>query len=160
MTKFTDSGGWATARRDLDETAQKLLTNYAACYIQIALTLRKPLLDMKEEIDRMQKQLADTTAKAASGQASLLAGKQKEYNEKLDLVISKMNQCVGLMPADWRPRMLRQEFLLNHNRFAEAEARAKEAIGIDPDNPEYQKMLAQALEFEGKRGEANTISRP
>jgi hypothetical protein len=141
----------------LDETAQKLLSNYAACYIQIALTLRKPLLDLKDDIDKMKKEMADTAKKAAPYQAALLAGKQKEYDSKLDLAVTKMNQCVSLMPWDWRPRMLRQEFLVNHNRLAEAEARAKEALLVDPNNIEYQKMLAQALEFEGKRNEANSM---
>jgi predicted Zn-dependent protease len=51
--------------------------------------------------------------------------------------------------------MLRQEFLASHNRAAEAERRAREALSIDPENIEYVKMLAQALDLEGKHQEAN-----
>jgi tetratricopeptide (TPR) repeat protein len=147
--------GLGDGTANLEETAQKLLSNYAACYIQVALTLRKPLMDLRDEIAALQKQLADTTKKASPGQTELLAGKRREYEQKLDLAVTKMDQCVALMPWDWRPRMLRQEFLANHNRAAEAEKRAREALSIDPDNVEYVKMLAQALDLEGKHQQAN-----
>jgi hypothetical protein len=147
--------GLGDGKANLEETAQKLLSNYAACYIQVALTLRKPLMDMRDEIAALQKQLADTTKKAPPDQVALLESKRREYEQKLDLVVTKMDQCVALMPWDWRPRMLRQEFLANHGRAAEAEKRAREALSIDPGNIEYVKMLAQALDLEGKRQEAN-----
>jgi tetratricopeptide (TPR) repeat protein len=147
--------GLGDGTASLDETAQKLLTNYASCYIQVALVLRKPLMDLRDEIDALQKQPAGPANKTLPGQAELLAGKRAEYRRKLDLAVSKMDQCVALMPGDWRPRMLRQEFLANHNRAAEAERRAREALSIDPENIEYVKMLAQALDLEGKHQEAN-----
>jgi tetratricopeptide (TPR) repeat protein len=147
--------GLGDGKGDLDETAQKLLSNYASCYIQVALALRKPLMDMRDEIAAQEKQLSDTTKKVSPDQAALLADKRREYEQKLDLVVAKMDQCVALMPGDWRPRMLRQEFLANHGRAAEAEKRAREALLIDPDNIEYVKMLAQSLDLEGKHQQAN-----
>jgi hypothetical protein len=149
--------GLGDGKANLEETTQKLLSNYAACYIQVALTLRKPIMDLKDEVAAMQKTLADTSAKSPVDQTALLESKRKEYEQKLDLAVTKLDQCVALMPWDWRPRMLRHEFLVNHNRAAEAEKRAKEALIIDPQNLEYTKMLTQALEVAGKRQEATNM---
>jgi len=146
--------GLGDGTASLEETSQKLLSNYAACYIQIALTLRKPLLDLRDEIMNLTKEVSDTTKKPSSEKILLLENKKKEYQEQLDFVVNKMDQCVAIMPWDWRPRMLRHEFLINHNRAKEAEQRAREALKIDSDNMEYVKMLAQALEYEGKKQEA------
>jgi tetratricopeptide (TPR) repeat protein len=147
--------GLGDGSANLEETTQKLLSNYAACYIQVALSLRKPLMEMRDEIEVLRKQMADPSKKAAPDAAALLKSKQRDYERTLDIVVEKMDQCVALMPWDWRPRMLRQEFLINHGRPQEAERRVREALIIDPDNLEYHKMLAQALEQEGKYKEAN-----
>ena len=60
------------------------------------------------------------------------------------------------MPWDWRPRALLQEFLVNHNRLAEAEKSARDAVASDPSNTEFVRMYAQVLEAEGKTREAVT----
>jgi hypothetical protein len=140
--------GLGDGTANLDETAEKLLSNYAACYIQVALTLRKPIMDLRDRIQTLKK--GDAESKTARPEQGLLAAMQNEYDGKLGLVVGKMDQCVALMPWDWRPRMLRHEFLVNHGRFPDAEKRAREALSIDPKNGEYLKMLAQALELEGK----------
>jgi Flp pilus assembly protein TadD len=114
----------------------------------VALTLRKPIMDLRDRIETLKK--GDAASKTGSPEQGLCAAMQKEYEGKLGLVIGKMDQCIALMPWDWRPRMLRHEFLVNHGRFADAEKRAREALVIDPNNTEYLKMLTQALEFEGK----------
>lgn len=134
---------------NLNETSEKLLTNYAASFIQVALTLRNPLTRMKSEIERLK---ADTTTAA-----EVLEMKEKEYKDTLDLVIGKLDQCIELMPDDWRPRVLRHETLLNHDRAEEAEAGMRDALKRDPDNLDYQKMLVQALEQSGKKQEATEI---
>ncbi|HUI93236.1 MAG TPA: DUF2723 domain-containing protein [Chitinivibrionales bacterium] len=141
----------------LEQTSRKLLSNYAACYLQLALALRKPLMDLHDEVDSLQRQLAGPTKQASPEQEALLASKRAEYGEKVDLAVSTMDRCVAMMPWDWRPRMLRHEFLTDHNRAAEAEKRAREALSIDSGNIEYVKMLAQALDLEGKRREAGVL---
>jgi len=134
---------------NLNETSEKLLTNYAASFIQVALTLRNPLTRMKSEIERLK---TDTTTVV-----EVLETKEKEYKDTLDLVIGKLDQCIELMPDDWRPRVLRHETLLNHDRAEEAEAGMRDALKRDPDNLDYQKMLVQALEQNGKKKEATEI---
>ena len=148
--------GLGDGTASLEETAQRLLSNYAACYIQVAMGYRQPLAILRGEIEKMQTSLIDTSKTAKpdhakkTGEVALLQSKQAEYTKKSDLVIRIMDQCVAIMPGDWRPRMLRQEFLVNGNRFEEAEKRAREALVVDPNNSEYMKMLAQTLDLRGK----------
>jgi hypothetical protein len=144
--------GLGDGKSQLNDTSEKLLSNYAASYIQIALTMRKPLLDMKNEIAMLGGQ-TDTTGQLKT----LLETKKKAYDDTLSMVLNKLDQCVSMMPWDWRPRMLRHETLLGHGRAVEAEAKMREALTIEPENSEYLKMLAQALEENGKKTESTEV---
>ncbi|MBD3421764.1 MAG: DUF2723 domain-containing protein [Chitinivibrionales bacterium] len=147
----------------MNETSFKLLSNYAASFIQVAISQRNIIANLKNEVDRLADRVADTSAVADTIQPSQselkqrLAAKRQEYQDKLNMVVDRMDQCVALMPWDWRPRLLRQEYLLAHERYTEAEARAREAMIIQPDNPEYVKALAQVLVQTGKQDEANEL---
>ncbi len=148
----------------LEETTQKLLSNYAACYIQVGLGYRQPLMALKEEIAKIRMDIASDTGKTAkpstvpkAERMAVLKSKEAEYSKKVDLAVKTMDQCVSLMPTDWRPRMLRQEFLMNHDRYDEAEKRAREALLVEPENTEYMKMLTQTLEMKGQHAEANSM---
>ena len=82
---------------------------------------------------------------------------KKGYDDTLALTLTKLDQCVTLMPADWRPRALRHEILMLSGRAAEAERKMREAHAIDPSNGEYLRMLAGALEAQGKGKEAGEV---
>lgn len=144
--------GDGTAR--LNDTSEKLLSNYAASYIQIALSMRRPLSMMKAEVDRL-KVIAATTPDSVPE----LAQKEKVYRDSLDLVLGKLEQCIGFMPADWRPRVLRHEVLMTHDMTVEAEKAMRASLEIDPDNQEYMKYYVQALEKNGKKKEATEVLR-
>jgi hypothetical protein len=144
-----------------DEAIRGLISNYTACYVQVALALRKPLMDAKAEIDSLQRQIASAAtdvkgknAAAIEEKKAMLIVKQKAYDDSLNLVVRQLDKCVSIVPWDWRPRALLQEFLVNHNRLAEAEKSAREAIASDPSNTEFVRMYAQVLEMEGKSREA------
>jgi hypothetical protein len=145
-----------------DEAVRGLISNYTACYVQVALALRKPLMDEKTELDTLQKQIASASAAGASAKnaaaldekKAIFVVKQKAYEDSLNLVVRELNKCVTIVPWDWRPRALLQEFLVNHNRLAEAEKSAREAIASDPTNVEFIRMYAQVLEMEGKSKDA------
>lgn len=145
----------------LSETASKLMSNYAISYIQVAISLRQPLIDMKNEVSKLEKQLSsvsDTTD--SSKRESLqneLTSKKEDYTEQLDMVINKLDQCVSLMPWEWRPRLLRQEVLMAHDRFDEAFIRLEEARKVEPDNLEYLKLEARLHELRGDKEKANQI---
>ncbi|MBD3320980.1 MAG: DUF2723 domain-containing protein [Chitinivibrionales bacterium] len=140
----------------MSETSFKLMTNYAASFIQVAMTLRRPIHELKEKIDSLDGMIIDTAGPADSVSVAL-AGMKEEYDYKLTLALDKLDQCVALMPWEWRWRMLRHEFLMTADLTQEAEKRAREALIIESDNPEYRKMLAQALQANGKTQEANDI---
>ena len=142
-----------------DEAVKGLISNYTACYVQVALALRKPLMDAKAEIDTLQKQIATASvtgknANAVDEKKAILVVKQKAYDDSLNLVVTELNKCIKIVPWDWRPRALLQEFLINHNRLAEAEKSARDAVASDPDNTEFARMYSQVLEMQGKSGES------
>ena len=145
-----------------DEAVRGLISNYTACYVQVALALRKPLMDEKTELDSLQKQIASASvsgakiknAAAIDEKKAILMVKEKAYEDSLNLVVSELNKCIAIVPWDWRPRALLQEFLVNHNRLAEAEKSARDAVASDPSNTEFVRMYAQVLESEGKTREA------
>lgn len=145
--------------KNLNETTEKLLSNYAAGYLQIALSMRDPLKKMQADVARLEQQSLDSTmtSSARDSVAAMLGELRAHYQSELDMVIGKLDQCVGLMPWDWRPRTLRHNFLVSYGRAEEAEKRMREALIIDPAHTDYLKMLAQALEQEGKREDATEV---
>ncbi len=157
LDKVYRFGGLGLDRNPMNETTEKLLSNYAASYIQVALTLRGPLLKLKAEIEALQNPSADSAADTVADKETLLASKRAEYDTTLYLAVGKLNQCVALMPWDWRPRALRQEILMAHDRYDEALDMIKQARSIDPENTDYMKMEAQILDRLGKRSDANAV---
>jgi tetratricopeptide (TPR) repeat protein len=153
--------GLGTSREPMNETTEKLLSNYAASFIQVALLLRNPLLTLKNEIESMEMTLSDSTVPdgSAAARRTMLAQKRTEYDGMLNTGLTKLDQCVSLMPWDWRPRALRQELLITHGRYETALEKIREALKIEPDNEEYLKIEAQVLEKLGRRAEANTVLR-
>jgi tetratricopeptide (TPR) repeat protein len=144
----------------VNEAARGLVSNMGACIIQLGMALRKPLLDQKARLDTLQKQIAADSAAgrpANDEKKAMLTVTQNDYRQKLSMVVAKLDQCASLMPWDWRPRVLRQEFLLNHGRLDEAERDAREAVKADPGNLEYVRMFAQTLQMQGKISEANQM---
>jgi len=137
----------------LNDTSEKLLSNYAASHIQIALTLRDNLNSMKNQIELLTAQKS-----TAPDSVQLLDTKKKEYEDTLNLAVGKLDQCDNMMPWDWRPKVLRHEILMENGRIEEAEKRMREALKNDPKNDQYLKLLAQALEQQpDKKAEANEI---
>ena len=141
----------------LDYDARKLLSNYTASFIGVALEERRPLEMLRDK------------AKAVKGFAdSLTAKKDKEaetkkleadalyktYQERLDRTINLLRMCNSIVVDDWRPRMLLMDLLTTHGRFEEAEKVAKNSIKVEPTRQEYRYYLAQAQEKAGKKPDA------
>ncbi|MBD3346114.1 MAG: DUF2723 domain-containing protein [Chitinivibrionales bacterium] len=140
----------------MSETSFKLMTNYAASFVQVAMALRRPIFQLKDQVDKLEQQVAESP-ESSDSLKTVLADIKEDYDAKLSLAIDKLDQCVALMPWEWRWRMLRQEFLMTAGLTEEAEKRARQALIIEENNPEYQKMLAQALQANGKVEEANQV---
>lgn len=146
----------------ISETGRKLMSNYAASYIQVVVTLRQPLAQMKAEIANYEESLkdssvlADTTYTIEEREKDIEA-KKKEYNEVIDLVINKLDQCIGLMPWDWRPRLLQQEILIGHDRLDKAMEKIEVALRIEPGNKEYLKVKARLYDLKGDKAKANEL---
>jgi hypothetical protein len=89
------------------------------------------------------------TAKSDST-SQLLTQKQAEYEAKLSTAISVMDQCVALMPWDWRPRMLRHELLIGNGLLEKAAEGVQQALLVDPANQNFIKMDAQVKSMRQK----------
>ncbi|MFP4163382.1 MAG: protein O-mannosyl-transferase family [Chitinispirillaceae bacterium] len=142
--------GLETGRDSFDNTSSRMVYNYANTYIQLGLTLDKQLIDAKREIGALEK-----IAQEDSTKAELLKTKTAQFKEMLDMAISKMNECVKLVPTDWRPRYVRHEILIANDMAKEAENYAQKAVERFPKEQRYKQMLAQALEKQGKKQDAN-----
>ncbi|MFC1476610.1 protein O-mannosyl-transferase family [Fibrobacterota bacterium] len=146
----------------ISETGRKLMSNYAASFIQVAVTLRQPLAQMKAEIAGYEASLNDSsvvvdTVYTIEERMRDIEAKRKEYNEVLNLVVNKLDQCIGLMPWDWRPRLLQQEILLANDRWDEAMERIEVALKIEPGNKEYRKVKARIYDLKGDKAKANEL---
>jgi hypothetical protein len=151
--------GLGDGTTELNETSSKLVTNYAAAYIQVAVEQRRDLATMKAGIDSLQKKLADKATKDTAAVSASLARVKAPYEALLNRTIGLMDGCVGLMPWEWRWRMLRHEFLTNAGRYEEAEKRIREALIVEPKNPDYLKALGQSLMQQGKKSDAEAVWR-
>jgi hypothetical protein len=152
LDKVYRFSGLGCAGPPLKETSERLLANYAASFMQVALALRKPLMDRRDRIAGLEK-----TAARRSDSAASLAQQKKFYGDTLAIVIEKLNRCISLVPWDWRSRACLHEILVLDNRISEAESRMREALIIQPDNTRYLRMLAQVLDMEGKKTEAADV---
>lgn len=83
--------------------------------------------------------------------------KQDTLASDLATVTEMLDKCVSIVPWDWRPRMLRQEYLMNFGKTSLAEQRAGEALKVDPNNPEFLKMAIQTYESSGNPAKAIPI---
>jgi predicted Zn-dependent protease len=149
--RYTGLGNGTTP---LNESSVRMLSNFAASFLQIGLVFRKPLRERHAEIKKLEVAAAKHPDTAAA-----LALMKKRYDDTLALVLGKLNQCISLLPWDWRPRALRHEFLIAGNRLPEAETAMREALKIEPANAQYLQMMAQVLTMEGKKNEASDVLR-
>ncbi len=140
---------------NLSETTQKLLANYSACYLYVAYAMRERLDAMKADVKSLGEQAAD--GQASDSLRAALVEKSNEYETWLNTIVGKLDECVALMPWDWRPRMVRHQMLIAHERNEEALARAREALLLNPGYGDYRKMLAEALEATGKTDSATAV---
>ncbi len=69
---------------------------------------------------------------------------------QLDEAISAYEQAVSISPQDTSARIRLAQFLILRQRTAEAAERAKEAVLLEPSNPQTLATLCRALDWEGE----------
>lgn len=151
MTKVYRYTNLENGKANLNETSSSLLTNYEASYIQIALGLRQPIAIAKTEIAMLQAKgdLSDSIK-------TIISEKQAKIKENVNLAIDMLERCKRLVPADWRPRILMHEILVENGMINEAEAEMRKALEIDPDNAEYKNRLAELQNLKTKDQQKST----
>jgi hypothetical protein len=139
----------------IEENAQALVSNYAACFMQTAFTLRTTLDELTAEIEQLK---AKTTDSPDAALAQSLARKEAEQARLREITFSTMYQCIALMPWDWRPRMLLQEALVGAGKLDEAHKELETALKIDPTNQNFLRMDTQLENLKQKQGKSGTDS--
>ncbi len=141
----------------MDDDTRRLLTNYSAGFIGAAWDERRNL-DVLHQKWQMAKAQADSSVskkrKGAEDELRVAAALNEEYQRRLDRSADLLRKSISLVPDDWRSRVLLTELYLSGERWADAEAMARQGIKVDPARQEYRAQLAQALEKGGKKGEA------
>ena len=115
--------GLGDGRRVKSETAEELLTNYGAVFLQIALTLREPLITLRRELEGLEK-----AADKSPDLQNALFQKRRAYDDTLSMALGKLDECMRLMPWDRRPRAVKAEILTGSGRVAEAESVMRDAL--------------------------------
>jgi len=134
--------GLGDGRKRISETTHKLMSNYAACFIQTAFALN----DQITILDEQSKQIVTDTTVEQRLLADRLLSIQNTKDAHVEKLINLLDRCVAIMPWDWRVRSLRHQYLVEYDRTEEAIKRMEEAVQIDPDNVRYLKMQAQLLQ--------------
>lgn len=141
----------------LDDDTRKLLSNYSASFIGLALDERRPIDALLRSVESARKEAEDlekTDSLKMVEKKRSLAALEEQYKTRLDRVLGLLNRCTSMVPDDWRPRVLLVEFLLNHHRYEEAEKICRQGIKVEPNRSEYHMQLAIALEKAEKYAEA------
>ncbi len=141
----------------MDDDTRRLLTNYTAGFIGAAWEERRNLDALRQKY-LASKSEADSAAvrkrKDAQEKQLLAAAVNEEYQRRLDRTADLLKKSSSLVPDDFRPRMLLSQLLLDHERYAEAEAVVLQGIKVDPQRQEYRAQLAMAQEKSGKKADA------
>jgi hypothetical protein len=140
MSKVYRFRGLGQHTATIEENAQALVSNYAACFMQTAFTMRHSLDVGTAEIEHLKAQI---TLKADTALARSLVRKEAEQARQRETLFATLNQCIALMPWDWRPRMLMQEVLVGAGMLDEAQKQLEIALKIEPTNTNFLRMDAQ-----------------
>jgi hypothetical protein len=147
---------------DKDEPYEGIINDYTICFLYFAMTLQERMTALDSEIKSLEKTAAapgarQKTARAADSTA--LAQKRIRFAADFDRVLQKLDRCVSLMPWNMQPIHYRHEFLLKFSQPKMAEARARKLLSLDPADTQLRRLLAQALDAQGKRKEAMELLR-
>ena len=141
----------------VDEAARGLEANYTACYVELALTLRKPLLDQKSQLDTLQTQIAAASVKKlpeAEAKKAEFVSRTEGLPEQAGPRPSNSRNALSASPGTGgRARCSRNSLSTTDGTQKRKRPRARQSPP-DPQNPEYQRMLSQALEMQGKSNDA------
>ncbi len=146
----------------ISETSLKLVSNYAASFIQAVISTQQSLEGMKKEISTLETSLqGDSTISNKEEKGIELAEKKRKYEEKVEIfkpiMFNKLDQCIGLMPWNWRVRLLQQNILMEYGRTDLALEKIEQAQEIEPGKKEYLQQEARLHYMNNDKSKANEL---
>ena len=83
----------------------------------------------------------------------MLPQKRARFDADFGRVVQKLDRCVSLMPWNMQPVRYRHDFLMGFKEAKMAEERVRSLLLADPSDAQLRRLLAQALDAQGKRTE-------
>jgi predicted Zn-dependent protease len=144
---------------DKDEPYDGIINDYTICFLYYAMALQERMAALDSEIKSLETTAAAAPRKAVRADSMALAEKRARFSADFDHVVGKLDRCVSLMPWNMQPIHYRHEFLMKFREPKMAEERARKLLLIDPADAQLRRLLAQALDAQGKRKEALELLR-
>jgi hypothetical protein len=143
-------------RTDVDEAYMGIYNDYVICFMWLSMQLQERMAGLDHDIKDLKTRMNDPAMKKSiTPQDSIaLTEKYAQFTSYFDRVVSNLDRCIGLMPWNMQPVLMRQQILIKFDKAAMAEERARKLIAMYPDNAQLRSMLVQALEAQGKQKEA------
>jgi len=142
-----------------DET-ERLLSNYAACFIGYVYEERTNLAALREKEAALTKELSDMSAnKKASplvvaDKAKELSSVKSEADAVFENIRRELNHCISILPLDWRGRLLSAQIFAGDNKMDLAEKVLRDGLKLQPDEYMYNANLGFLLRDRGNNKEA------
>lgn len=149
----------------ISETSLKLVSNYAASFIQAVISMQQSLEYIKKEISALETPSLGDSANATDileeAKKRDLAEKKRELAEKTEafkpVMFEKLDQCICLMPWNWRVRLLQQNVLMEYGESDLALEKIKLAQKIEPGKKEYLQQEARLHYLKNDKTKANEL---
>jgi predicted Zn-dependent protease len=148
---------------DKDEPYEGIANDYALCFLYLSMQLQDRLTGLDNEIKELEKTaavqaaLARKRVPAPDTAAGGLSEKRAAFSAGFDRIVKNLDRCISLMSWNMQPVQFRHQFLLKYNQPKMAEVRARMLLAADPKNSQLRNLLAQALDAQGKRKEAQEL---
>jgi hypothetical protein len=141
---------------DKDEPYDGIGSDYGMCFMWYSMQLQERMMGLDRDIKDVQRKLGDPKERktVTAADSAAMAEKQLTFNTDLDKAVNAMDRCVDLMTWNMQPVQVRQQILLKFDRAKMAEERIRKLLKADPNNSQLRDLLAQSLEAQGKRKEA------
>jgi predicted Zn-dependent protease len=144
---------------DKDEPYEGISNDYAICFMWYAMQQQERMAVLDSSIKELQRRYNDPAErkKMSPADTSGLAEKRVEFGAAFDRALEKLDRCVSLLPWSMQPVLLRHQILMRFDQPKMAEERARKLLLLYPENNELRQMIAQALDAQGKRREAQEM---
>ncbi|MFH0921936.1 MAG: DUF2723 domain-containing protein [Fibrobacterota bacterium] len=135
--RFTNLGD---RRYYLNDEHERLLSNYAACFIGYVYEVRNSLSRARELEKGLQREI-DEQKKAKKPDAALISAKETaakaaraEGDRLFEDIRRELTRCISILPSDWRGRVMSAQMYAMDGKSDLAETALKQGLSLDAED--------------------------